>query len=562
MNFDQLGLIEPILRALQEEGYATPTPIQQQAIPPLLEGKDLLGCAQTGTGKTAAFAIPLLQLLYAKKAAPSRGKHIKALVLTPTRELAIQIDDSFKAYGRHCGLKHTVIFGGVSQHAQTSKLNSGIDVLTATPGRLLDLIQQGFIDLSKLEFFVLDEADRMLDMGFIHDVRRVITLLPEKRQSLFFSATMPPEIVKLADKILKSPVKVSVTPPATTAEKIAQTIYYVGKDEKRSLLIKILEDENIERVLLFTRTKHGANRVAKDLVKQEISAEAIHGNKSQVARQTALKNFKEKKTRVLVATDIAARGIDVDDLTHVINFEIPNVPETYVHRIGRTGRAGASGIAISFCDEEEQEYIRDIQKLIGLQIPLAEGSEAPRSVGAASRSPQPAKARSGQGGRTGQGGRSGQSGQNGQRGRTGQGERSSQGDGSQSASHGPRSRDQKQGSERQGQRSANGSTARGEGGERKGAGANTSRKRSGTHANGQNERSAEGAPSTPGAGDRKQGQQRSQGSRPPRQRDGQQRDRRPQRNQETSAKPPLSVSPGATEDEKKDSWLKRFFKKR
>jgi ATP-dependent RNA helicase RhlE len=377
MLFTDLGLIDPILKALQEEGYDKPTPIQAQAIPSILKQNDLLGCAQTGTGKTAAFAIPLLQLLIERRREGATGNHIKALVLTPTRELAIQIDDSFNAYGRHCGLRHTVVFGGVSQHKQTQELRKGIDILTATPGRLLDLIQQKFIDLSHLEFFVLDEADRMLDMGFIHDVKRIISLLPAKRQSLFFSATMPPEIVKLADKILHTPVKVSVTPPSTTAQTIQQSLYYVEHTEKKGLLAHLLNEDNIERALVFTRTKHGANKVAQDLNKKGIRAEAIHGNKSQIARQKALNNFKEKKIRVLVATDIAARGIDVDDLSHVINYEIPNISETYVHRIGRTGRAGADGIAISFCDSEEFPYLKDIQKLIGFEIPLAKGSLPP-----------------------------------------------------------------------------------------------------------------------------------------------------------------------------------------
>lgn len=383
MLFTDLGLIDPILKALQEEGYTQPTPIQAQAIPTILQQRDLLGCAQTGTGKTAAFAIPLLQLLVERRQQGATGNHIKALVLTPTRELAIQIEDSFKAYGRHCGLRHAVVFGGVSQHSQTQTLRRGVDVLIATPGRLLDLIQQGFIDLGKLEFFVLDEADRMLDMGFIHDVKRVIALLPAKRQSLFFSATMPPEIVKLADKILHNPAKVSVTPPSTTAQTIQQSLYHVERGEKRGLLVHVLNEGNIERALVFTRTKHGANKVAQDLNKKGVRAEAIHGNKSQSARQNALNNFKDKKLRVLVATDIAARGIDVDDLTHVINYEIPNVPETYVHRIGRTGRAGSEGTAISFCDSEERAYIKDIQKLIGLQIPLATGTIPPAEAGAA-----------------------------------------------------------------------------------------------------------------------------------------------------------------------------------
>jgi ATP-dependent RNA helicase RhlE len=370
MNFESLGLIEPIQKALQEEGYTTPTPIQQQAIPIVLEGRDLLGCAQTGTGKTAAFAIPIIQQLHERQAQAKGKKHIKTLVLTPTRELAIQISESFAAYGRHAGLTHTVIFGGVGQQPQVNALRKGIDILIATPGRLLDLMNQGFVSLKQLEIFVLDEADRMLDMGFIHDVKKVIAALPPKRQSLFFSATMPPEIVKLSNTILNKPAKVEVTPPSTTAQTINQSLYFVEKGNKKDLLVHLLSDDTIERVLVFTRTKHGANKVVKDLHKFQITAEAIHGNKSQNARQLALKNFKDKSTRVLVATDIAARGIDVDELTHVVNYELPNIPETYVHRIGRTGRAGASGFAISFCESEERAYLKDIQKLIGFQIPV------------------------------------------------------------------------------------------------------------------------------------------------------------------------------------------------
>jgi ATP-dependent RNA helicase RhlE len=365
--FEQLGLIEPILRALEAEGYKTPTPIQEQAIPVVLKQRDLLGCAQTGTGKTAAFAIPVLQLLSENKA-KTRG--IRALVLTPTRELAIQIDESFKAYGRGLNLKHTVVFGGVSQHAQTNALRNGIDILIATPGRLLDLMQQRFIQLDNIEMFILDEADRMLDMGFIHDVKKVIAKLPQKRQTLFFSATMPSEISSLANSILRDPVRVEVTPVSTTAETVVQAMFFVEKNDKRKLLAHLLEDGKIKRALVFTRTKHGADRVVKDLHKENIPAEAIHGNKSQQARQRALTNFKNSKTRVLVATDIAARGIDVDDLTHVINFELPNIPETYVHRIGRTGRAGAMGIALSFCDSEEKTYLRDIHRLIKSAIPV------------------------------------------------------------------------------------------------------------------------------------------------------------------------------------------------
>jgi len=368
--FEQLNLIEPILSALKNEGYTTPTPIQEQAIPIILEGKDLLGCAQTGTGKTAAFAIPVLQLLCKQKYTGQAIKGgIKALVLTPTRELAIQIEESFAAYGKNLGLKQLVIFGGVSQQSQTNALRNGVDILIATPGRLLDLINQRYINLKDVEFFILDEADRMLDMGFIHDVKKIITLLPTKKQTLFFSATMPAEISKLASSILHNPLKVEVTPVSSTAETIQQAVYFVEKENKKLLLTHLLQDTAIKSALVFTRTKHGADKVVKDLLRAKIGAEAIHGNKSQNARQRALTNFKTGHTRVLVATDIAARGIDVDELSHVINFELPNVPETYVHRIGRTGRAGASGIAFSFCDSEEKEFLRDIQKLISIPVP-------------------------------------------------------------------------------------------------------------------------------------------------------------------------------------------------
>jgi ATP-dependent RNA helicase RhlE len=371
MTFKELHLIDPILRALEDEGYTTPTPVQAQAIPSILLQKDLLGCAQTGTGKTAAFAIPMLQLMHVDIQEIQKGKMpIRALILTPTRELAIQIDESFKAYGKYLHLKTTVIFGGVPQGAQVTQLQRGVDVLIATPGRLLDLIGQGFIKLDRIKFFVLDEADRMLDMGFVQDVRKVIKLLPAKKQTLFFSATMPHEIQDLADSLLHEPVKVEVTPVATTAETIEQYVYMVEKQNKRNLLQFILKDANIKTALVFTRTKHGADKVVKDLLKMNITAEAIHGNKSQNARQKALSNFKNKVTRVLVATDIAARGIDIDDLTHVINYELPNVPETYVHRIGRTGRAGANGVSFSFCDEEEIAFLRDIHKLIKQTIPL------------------------------------------------------------------------------------------------------------------------------------------------------------------------------------------------
>lgn len=374
MSFEQLGLIAPLLKALNNEGYTNPTPIQQQAIPIVLQKRDLLGCAQTGTGKTAAFALPLLQLLYQQnKDTAARGpRNVRALILTPTRELAIQIGDSFAAYGKFMDLKHLVIFGGVSQHPQTEALKRGVDILVATPGRLLDLISQGFVSLLHLKFFVLDEADRMLDMGFVHDVKRVITKLPANRQSLFFSATMPPEIQKLASVILNNPAKVEVTPVSSTAETITQSVYFVSKQDKRGLLQHLLEDHDIKTVLVFTRTKHGADKVVKDLNKAGITAEAIHGNKSQNARQRALNNFKTRQTRVLVATDIAARGIDIDELTHVINYELPNVPETYVHRIGRTGRAGANGTAFSFCDMEERAFLHDIHKLIARNIPVVE----------------------------------------------------------------------------------------------------------------------------------------------------------------------------------------------
>jgi ATP-dependent RNA helicase RhlE len=372
LSFNKLQLIEPVLKALVHEGYATPTPIQEQSIPIILQQRDLLGCAQTGTGKTAAFAIPLLQLMHQQQqnAAVQRHKTIKALILTPTRELAIQIEESFKAYGRYLNLNHLVIFGGVSQVNQVNALRRGVDILVATPGRLLDLMQQNYISLRDIKFFVLDEADRMLDMGFVHDVKKIIAKLPAKRQTLFFSATMPPEIQQLANVLLTNPAKVEVTPVSSTADTIQQALYYVERQNKKSLLIHLLLDESIETALVFSRTKHGADKIARGLSQAGIRAEAIHGNKSQNARQSALLNFKSRRTRVLVATDIAARGIDIDELTHVINHDLPNVPETYVHRIGRTGRAGASGIAISFCDAEEKEELKDIQKLIKKTIPV------------------------------------------------------------------------------------------------------------------------------------------------------------------------------------------------
>ncbi len=372
MSFEKINLIKPIQKALAEEGYTIPTPIQKQAIPIILERKDLLGCAQTGTGKTAAFAVPILQILYNEKISGNERRTIHSLILTPTRELAIQIGDSFSAYGKHTGLKNVVVFGGVPQKAQTDKLKAGVDILIATPGRLLDLMNQNYISLQHIKLFVLDEADRMLDMGFINDVKKIISKLPSKRQSLFFSATMPAEIVKLANTILHNPLKVEVTPESPTVEAIKQGIYYVAKVDKKALLIHLLKDPSIASALVFTRTKHGADNVAKVLNKAKIQAKAIHGDKAQNARQRALNNFKTKQTRVLVATDIAARGIDIDELSHVINFEIPNIPETYIHRIGRTGRAGLGGVALSLCDSEERAYLREINKLISKPIPVIE----------------------------------------------------------------------------------------------------------------------------------------------------------------------------------------------
>jgi ATP-dependent RNA helicase RhlE len=371
MQFAELNLIAPLLKAVEAEGYLEPTPIQAQAIPHVLEGRDLLGCAQTGTGKTAAFALPILQRL--AMGGSIKGKRpIRTLILTPTRELASQIQASFQTYGRGLGLYHAVIFGGVGQNPQVELLRRGIDVLVATPGRLLDLAAQREVDLSRLEIFVLDEADRMLDMGFLPDVRRVLAMLPQKRQTLFFSATMPPDIAELAKRILTDPVRVAVAPVATTAEKIRQSVFFVAKNDKRALLEHVLADPAMDRVLVFTRTKHGANRVAAQLAKARIQAEAIHGNKSQNARERALASFKKGSTRVLVATDIAARGIDVEGITHVVNFDLPEVPESYVHRIGRTARAGAEGIAFSFCDSEERGLLRDIERLIRMRVPVVE----------------------------------------------------------------------------------------------------------------------------------------------------------------------------------------------
>lgn len=370
MQFEDLKLIEPLQRSLKDEGYKEATPIQEKAIPELLEGRDLLGCAQTGTGKTAAFALPILQGLAMQEKRLKGKRSIKALILAPTRELAIQIEESFKAYGKYLNLKSFVIFGGVSQKYQTKALRGGIDILIATPGRLLDLINQNFVRLNEVEHFVLDEADYMLDMGMIHDVRRIMKFIPEKRQTMLFSATMPTEISKLANQLLVDPVKIKITPVSSAVEIIQQSVYFVNKSNKISMLIYLLKDKAADSVLVFSRTKHGADKIVKKLVQANISALAIHGNKSQSARQKALESFKKGKTKVLVATDIAARGIDIDKLSYVINFNLPEVPETYVHRIGRTGRAGEGGQAISFCDNAEKELLKAIQKLTGKKVPI------------------------------------------------------------------------------------------------------------------------------------------------------------------------------------------------
>lgn len=370
MTFKDLGIIEPILKALEAEGYTHPTPIQEQSIPILLHGKDLLGCAQTGTGKTAAFAIPILQQLFLDRNRNKGRRKIKALIVTPTRELAIQIGEGFSTYGKFTGIRNTVIYGGVKQGPQTDNLRRGVDVLVATPGRLLDLIDQGYISLKDVKYSVLDEADHMLDMGFIHDIRKVIDKLPGDRQSLFFSATMPPAIMDLSRKILGNPEKVTIQPEQATAEKVEQAVYFVSKRGKIKLLIHLLKKKPVRSALIFSRTKHGADKIVKMLRRADIQAEAIHGNKSQGARQRALGNFKSGRSSILVATDIAARGIDVEEISHVINYDLPNVSETYIHRIGRTGRAQASGIAWSFCNEEEKAYLRDIQKLINQRIPV------------------------------------------------------------------------------------------------------------------------------------------------------------------------------------------------
>ncbi|EPJ47219.1 MAG: DEAD/DEAH box helicase-like protein [Osedax symbiont Rs2] len=405
MKFHDLQIIEPILKALKSQGYDQPTPIQEQSIPILLAKNDLLGCAQTGTGKTAAFAIPILQHLVNSHNPDTERRNIKSLVITPTRELAIQIADSFTTYGQFTEIKNTVIYGGVKQQKQVKRLKAGIDILVATPGRLLDLMNQGFVSLNDVEYFVLDEADQMLDMGFIHDIKKVIARLPRKRQSLFFSATMPSAIINLSESILGNPKRVTITPEKATAEKVEQHLYYVNKGNKIKLLVHLLATDVITSSIVFSRTKHGANKIVKLLLNADISAEAIHGNKSQPARQRALANFKDGTTRILVATDIAARGIDVDDISHVINYDLPNIPETYVHRIGRTGRANASGIALSFCAVDERPFLRDIQRLINQEIevvanhpypddtqeqlpPSKKGSNANRSKSNSSRNPR------------------------------------------------------------------------------------------------------------------------------------------------------------------------------
>ncbi len=371
-SFTELGIVEPLRRALEAEGYTQPTPIQVQAIPVLLAGQDLLGLAQTGTGKTAAFALPLLQRLSTGHE-QRRPRSVRGLILAPTRELAIQIHDSLRTYGRHLHLRNTVIVGGVGQQPQIKALAGGVDILVATPGRLLDLVNQGHARLDAATHLVLDEADRMLDMGFIRDIRRIVAALPKKRHSMLFSATMPTDVEHLAQSILHQPVRIDVSPPKRTAENIEQRVYFVPAAEKRALLSSLLRDAALERVLVFTRTKHVANRVAEHLDKSGFSADAIHGNKSQGARQRALERFRSGDARVLVATDIAARGIDIDNVTHVVNFELPNEPESYVHRIGRTARAGATGIAIAFCDPAENGYLRDIERLTKLPLTVVQG---------------------------------------------------------------------------------------------------------------------------------------------------------------------------------------------
>ena len=379
MQFEDLKIIEPILKALKEEKYSVPTDIQAKAIPLILNRNDVLGSAQTGTGKTAAFAIPILQHLYLDRQQKNSPRKINALIITPTRELAIQIEESFSTYGRYTGLVNTVIFGGVKQGQQTAALQRGVDILVATPGRLLDLMDQGYVKLNDVEYFVLDEADRMLDMGFINDIKKIIAKLPSKRQSLFFSATMPNNIVKLSRKILKNPIKVDVSPISSTADTIQQYLYYTNRSNKNDLLSYILRDQKIDQVLLFSRTKHGADRIVRNLKKEKIKAAAIHGDKAQNNRQKVLQQFKDGEIRVLVATDIAARGIDIEKLKYVINYDIPNIAETYVHRIGRGGRAGDEGVSISICEPEENEFIKDIEKLINQKIEIVKNNPFPQT---------------------------------------------------------------------------------------------------------------------------------------------------------------------------------------
>ena len=371
MTFKELNITEPILKAIEEKGYTVPTPIQEKAIPAALAKRDVLGCAQTGTGKTASFAIPIIQHLQVNKTTDKR-KGIKALILTPTRELALQISECISDYAKYTPIRHGVIFGGVNQRPQVDMLHKGVDILVATPGRLLDLMNQGIIRLDSIQHFVLDEADRMLDMGFIHDIKRILPKLPKEKQTLFFSATMPDTIISLTNSLLKKPVRISVTPKSSTVDAIKQVVYYVEKKEKSSLLVSILQKSEDQSVLVFSRTKHGADKIVKILSKAGIGSQAIHGNKSQNARQSALGNFKSGKTRVMVATDIASRGIDINELPLVINYDLPDVPETYVHRIGRTGRAGNAGVALTFCSQEERKLINDIQKLTGKKLNKAD----------------------------------------------------------------------------------------------------------------------------------------------------------------------------------------------
>jgi len=400
MKFEDLKLVGTLLRAVSGEGYTVPTPIQEGAIPHALAGKDVLGVAQTGTGKTAAFVLPTLQRL---SATPAPARRVRCLVLTPTRELATQVGDSFATYGRFLPLRHTVVFGGVGQNPQVQAIRGGVEIIVATPGRLLDLINQKLLSLAHVEVFVLDEADRMLDMGFLPDVRRIIGALPKQhRQTLFFSATMPPEITQLSSTILSNPVRVEVTPVSSTADTVEQRLYLVDNEDKRELLVHLLQKPEISRALVFTRTKHGADRVVKELARASIPAEAIHGNKSQNARERALNGFRDGGLRVLVATDIAARGIDVEGISHVINFDLPNIPEQYVHRIGRTGRAGAAGIALSFCDAEERSYLRDIERTIRRSVPVIQ-SQPYHSARAQNASPNTPPPKQGQRGGRGQG---------------------------------------------------------------------------------------------------------------------------------------------------------------